>query len=173
MEKIAVNRNVEMHLSLSRADLWLFICLSTYFIMNGAQLWETVIMTPAWTAAPPASLVFFQAPYGLDFKVFWIVVHSCHEVIFLLALVFNWKIRARRLPLLILFVVHVAIRVWTLAYFVPTIIEFQHLPFSNAIDPELVVKAAQWRHLNYLRVGLFFIVNLLFIPVFSLQSTQQ
>lgn len=147
-------------LELNKSTRWLLGCIMAYFVMNGAQLWETAIMVPAWTAAPPASLHFFQGFYGLDFKVFWIVVHAVHEVIFIIALIMNWKEKQRRNPLLLLFIAHLAVRAWTLMYFAPTIIWFQSLPVSTAVDPVLVEKAALWKNLNYLRVGLFSAINL-------------
>ena len=149
---------------------WLFYCLMAYFVMNGAQLWETAIMVPAWTAAPPASLHFFQGPTGLDFKVFWVLVHSLHEVLFMGALVTCWRNPTARNPLLLLFLAHFAVRVWTLAYFAPTIIWFQSLPPSEKVDPVLVEKAALWRNLNYLRVFLFFIINFLMLVLYQWQS---
>ena len=154
----------------SRADGWLFSSVAAYFMMNGAQLWETAIIIPAWTQAPPASLIFFQEPYGLDFKYFWIAVHSVHEVIFVLALIFNWKIRSRRLPLVLLFLAHIGVRVWTIVYFVPTIIDFQQMSVVNNIEPHLVERAARWRNLNYLRVGLFFTINTALAFLFCSQS---
>ena len=39
--------------------------------MNGAQIFETVLIVTAWTAAPPASLALFQGEFGLDFKTLW------------------------------------------------------------------------------------------------------
>lgn len=154
----------------SREDIWLFISISAYFLMNGAQLWETFIMVPAWTAAPPASLHFFQGPYGLDFKAFWIIVHSIHDVLFLMAIIFNWKIMCRRKPMLILFFVHACMRAWTLLYFAPVLMEFQAIPVSNTIEEELVHKAALWQNLNYLRVGVYFAVNIALIPLFKIKN---
>jgi hypothetical protein len=156
---------MEKSIQYTRADIWLFLCISAYFIMNGAGLWETVIMVPAWTAAPPASLIFFKAPYGLDFKVFWIAVHAVHEVIFITALIFNWGIKNRRIPLLMIFAGHVAVRAWTLMYFAPTLMYFQQIPFSDTVDITLQEKAARWRDLNYLRVGIFFALNLMLLPL--------
>lgn len=147
-----------------RATQWLFYSICAYFIMNGAQVWETALMVPAWTAAPPASLIFFQKPYGLDFKVFWIVTHGVHELIFIIALVFNWNIKKRRNLILLVLAGHIAVRAWTLMYFAPTIIEFQALPYSDTIDVFLQQKAAHWRNLNYVRVAIFFVLNLLLIP---------
>ena len=154
----------------SKADRWLFYSICAYFIMNGAQVWETALMVPAWTAAPPASLIFFQKPYGLDFKVFWIVLHCIHELVFIAALIFNRRIKSRRNAMLLILAGHITVRAWTLLYFAPAIIEFQQLPPGNTVDAMLVQKAAMWRHLNYWRVGIFFLLNLSLIPLFKLKN---
>lgn len=154
----------------SNATQWLFYAICAYFIMNGAQLWETVLMVPAWTAAPPSSLIFFQKPYGLDFKLFWIVIHGIHELIFITALVFNCKIKKRRNLIVLVLAGHITVRVWTLLYFAPTIMEFQQLPYSDTIDVRLQEKAAQWRNLNYIRVAVFFALNFLLVPALKIKE---
>jgi hypothetical protein len=150
---------------LKRALFWLVTTTAVYLLMNGAQIFETVLIVPAWTAAPPASLGMFQGEYGLDFKTFWIVFHSLHEITFILALVSCWKLKGVRQWVLVLLVVHIAVRVWTVAYFAPTIIAFQNTPYSPTIDPGLVQKAAQWRNMNIIRVLLFMAVNLALLPL--------
>jgi hypothetical protein len=95
----------------TRALLWLVTTTAVYLLMNGAQIFETLLIVPAWTAAPPASLGLFQGAYGLDFKAFWIVFHSLHEITFILALAFCWKLKTVRHWLLALLVVHMAVRV--------------------------------------------------------------
>lgn len=154
----------------SKPNQWLFIAVALYFLMNGAQLWETAIMVPAWTAAPPASLIFFQEPYGVDFKIFWIVVHSVHDLAFIVALIFSWKIPVRRNWMLLLLSIHVVVRIWTLAYFAPQLMAFQELSYSNSVDRELTERAAIWRNLNYLRVAIYFGVNLSLLPLFKVNS---
>jgi hypothetical protein len=155
---------------LSRAETWLFITTLVYFLMNGAQLFETLVIVPKWTVSPPESFQLFKGKYGLDFKVFWIVIHSIHEITFLLAIIFCWQLEIRNW-LLILFAVHFAVRVWTLAYFAPNIIEFQQL--ANAVGPgtatlsetDLFKRASRWRNLNYIRVGIFIAVSLGLLPL--------
>ena len=71
-----------------------------------------------------------------------------------------WRLTVVRRWLLVLLVLHVLVRVWTIAYFAPTIIAFQSVPVSSAVDPLLAQKAAQWRHLNIVRVLIFLAVNL-------------
>jgi hypothetical protein len=152
---------------ISRAALWLMITTVIYFLMNGAQLFETALIVPAWTPNPPASFHVFQGEYGLDFKVFWIVFHSIHEVTFILAIIFCWRLTGIRKWLLILFAIHFAVRVWTLAYFAPNIIEFQQMPYSQTSDTELLQRTIEWQNLNYLRVAVFIAVSLGLIPLLN------
>jgi hypothetical protein len=149
---------------LKRALFWLVTTTALYFLMNGAQIFETVLIVPQWTAAPPASLAMFQGEFGLDFKAFWIVFHSLHELTFILALVYCWRLRVVRRWMVVLLIIHMAVRVWTVAYFAPTIIAFQSMPYSGMIDPVLVERAAQWRTMNIIRVMLFMAVNCALLP---------
>lgn len=151
---------------IARAEAWLLITTLAYFLLNGAQLFETAVLVPRWSANPPQSLQYFKAPYGLDLKTFWIIAHSLHEITFILAIIFCWHIHPLRNNLLLLFAFHFAVRVWTLAYFAPNIIRFQAIA-NGAADGELdlVAKAARWRLLNYARVAIFCAVSLGLIPL--------
>jgi hypothetical protein len=156
---------------LTRAEIWLFITTLVYFLMNGAQIFETAIIVPKWTAAPPESFQMFVGRYGLDFKAFWIVLHSIHEITFILAIVFCWKLEIIRNWLLVLFVVHFTVRVWTLVYFAPNIMEFQKIANSTSDGSDLISRAAVWRNLNYIRVGIFVMVSIGLIPLLNKLTT--
>lgn len=88
-----------------------------------------------------------------------------HEVTFIPAIVFCWQINPLRNWLLVLFLIHVAVRVWTLGYFAPNIIEFQKLANEGAASTELLNRTSRWRMLNYIRVGIFIGVSLVLIPL--------
>jgi hypothetical protein len=150
---------------LSRAETWLFITILVYFLMNGAQVFETAVIVPKWTASPPDSFQLFKNPYGLDLKTFWIVIHSLHEVTFIIAIAFCWKIDFARNWLLILFATHFAVRVWTLAYFAPNIIEFQKIANNASAGIDLMKRVSLWKTLNYIRVGVFIAVSIGLIPL--------
>ena len=150
---------------ISRGTSWLFITTLIYFLMNGAQIFETAVIVPKWTASPTESFQLFKGKYGLDFKAFWIVIHSLHEITFIIAIVFCWKIDPVRNWLLILFLIHFAVRVWTLVYFAPSIIEFQKIANTGSNATDLFNRASLWRTLNYIRVGIFIAVSLGLIPL--------
>ncbi|UMQ42327.1 transposase [Chryseobacterium sp. Y16C] len=161
---------MEMTNTTSRANNWLYIATALYFVMNGAQLWETAIMVPAWTAGPPASLFFFKTAYGLDFKFFWIIVHSIHEIFLLLALLFNWRFKQRRNAMLFLLLIHIGLRVWTLQYFVPTLMSFMAMKVRPVVEPGLLKEAIAWKNLNYVRVGLYILVNIGYVYISKLKT---
>ena len=151
---------------LTRAETWFIISTLLYFFQNGAQIFETVVIVPKWTAAPPESLQIFKGKYALDFKAFWIAVHTIHEITFILAIIFCWKLVFIRNWLLILFAIHFAVRVWTIAYFAPNIIAFQKMANdNNSAAPDLLKRTTQWRNLNYLRVGIFIAVSIALVPL--------
>lgn len=147
---------------LSRAETWLFITTLAYFLMNGAQIFETAVLVPKWSAAPPESFKMLQGTYGIDLKTFWIVIHSIHEITFIAAIVFCWKIESIRTGLLILFAIHFAVRVWTLIYFAPNIIDFQKI---TILTEDLTARVQRWRLLNYVRVAIFIAVSIGLIPL--------
>src|SRR5450631_186431 len=150
---------------LLRAETFLMLTTLIYFLMNGAQIFETIVIVPKWTSGPPESFQLFKGKYGLDFKPFWITLHSVHELTFIAAIVFCWKLEAVRNCLLILFAIHFSVRVWTLVYFAPNIIEFQKIANTTNSPVDLPGRANRWRRLNYIRVGMFIAVSLMLIPL--------
>lgn len=151
---------------LTRAEIWLGITTLIYFLMNGAQIFETLVFVPKWTASPPDSFKLLLNGQGVSLKTFWIIFHSLHEITFILAIVFCWKIDPVRNWLLILFAVHFAIRVWTLSYFAPNIIDFQKVAENSSLAKDLINRASLWQTLNYVRVAIFMAVSVGLIPLF-------
>lgn len=159
---------------LTRAEIWLLITLLFYFLMNGAQIFETAVLVPKWTASPPESLKLLADKNGASLKTFWIILHSLHEITFILAIVFCWKIDPVRNWLLILFVLHFAVRVWTILYFAPQIMNFEKIACTGSNFPNLEHSVALWQTFNYIRVGAFILFSIGLIPlimqVMQLQS---
>lgn len=144
---------------LFRAEGWLLITTLIYFMMNGAGLFETAVLVPKWSAAPPDSFQLFKGEYGIDLKIFWIAIHSIHEITFIVAIIFCWAIPGVREALLLLFAIHFGVRIWTLLYFAPNIIEFQKIANGAEPTPDIVVRAKRWKNLNYIRTAAFVAVS--------------
>lgn len=152
---------------LARAEAWLLANMLVYFLMNGAQIFETLVLVPKWTAAPPATFRYLTDKNGASLKAFWTVFHSIHEVIFIASIVFCWQIDPVRKWLLVLFALHFAVRAGTLAYFAPRIISFEKIGNGDeSAPPALLEKVANWQKLNYLRVAIFIAISLALVPLF-------
>ena len=144
---------------LGRAEMWLLVTLLAYFLMKGAQLFETAVLVPKWTSKPPASLSALQGPYAPDLKTFWIIAHSIHELTFIAAIIFCWKLPQMRFALLTIFGAHFVVRLWTLGYFAPNIMAFQKADVQ-IMSAEVQDAVARWRNLNYVRVAVFVILSI-------------
>ena len=150
---------------LTKAELWLCITTLIYFLMNGAQIFETLVFVPKWIASPPDNFKLLLDGRGTSLKNFWIIVHSLHEITFILAIIFCWKIDPVRNWLLILFAIHFAVRVWTLSFFAPNIISFQKVAADPSLAKDLINRTSLWQALNYLRVAIFIAISLGLIPL--------
>ncbi|MEY8758926.1 transposase [Chryseobacterium tongliaoense] len=150
---------------LTRAEISLCITTLVYFLMNGAQIFETFVFVPKWVSSPPDHFKLLLDGKGISLKIFWIVFHSLHEITFILAIIFCWKIDPVRNWLLILVAVHIAVRVWTLAFFAPNIIDFQKIAETQIPSKDLIARTSLWQTLNYIRVAVFIAVSLGFIPL--------
>lgn len=150
---------------LTRAELWLCISTLIYFMMNGAQIFETLIFVPKWTISPPENFKLLRDQNGTSIKLFWIIFHSIHEITFILAIIFCWKIDIVRNWLLVLFIIHVGVRIWTITYFAPNIIDFQKIAENASHSKDLVKRTNMWQRLNLVRVAIFIGISIGLIPL--------
>lgn len=150
---------------LTRAEVWLCITTLLYFLMNGAQIFETLVFVPKWTVSLPDNFKLLSDGPGISLKTFWIVFHSIHEITFILAIIFCWKIEPIKNWLLILFVIHFAVRIWTLTFFAPNIIDFQKVAENPPLAKDLIKRTSLWQTLNYVRVTIFILVSIGLIPI--------
>lgn len=149
----------------TRAETWLCITTLIYFLMNGAQIFETLVFVPKWASSPPDNFKLLLDGKGTSLKFFWIVLHSLHEITFILAIIFCWKIDFVRNWLIILFIVHFAVRVWTLTFFAPNIINFQKIAEGQVFSEDLINRTSLWQMLNYIRVALYVAISCGLIPL--------
>ncbi|RYY59213.1 MAG: transposase [Chitinophagaceae bacterium] len=153
-------------LYIHRAEWWMLVTMLAYFLMNGAQLFETFVLVPKWTADAPRSLGVLQGPFAPDLKTFWIIAHSIHELTFIAAIFFCWRIPEVRNLLLLLFALHFAVRLWTLGFFAPQIMGFQKADLQEVSD-SIRSAVAKWHQLNYVRVAIFLLVSAGIVFVYS------
>jgi hypothetical protein len=137
-------------MELSNPKFWILLNTVFYFLMNGAAIFETIVIIPQWSKNPPESLLFFRKPYALNLKGFWIGMHSIHEIFFIISIIMSWGTEYQT-PLLIIFIIHMLIRVWTITYFAQKILHFEKVANLEIIVPtdELVADCKKWVSSNF------------------------
>lgn len=140
----------------------------SFIIVLGAAVYEHTAVVPRWKLAPPASLVMFQGPYGLNTAAFWKPIHPITLALLITALIANWK-TARRKLLMIHLAGYVLVLAVTFIYFVPELITFMNMPYQTTIDQSLVDRAYKWEALSLVR--LTFIVGMAFTLLVSLTKS--
>src|SRR6185436_20108329 len=80
-------------------DVMLVALIVSCFIQIGAQLFSVSTIARVVQSAPPRSFAILEGAYRYDSSAFWQTVPPITGVLFLLALVANWKTDRRRLLL--------------------------------------------------------------------------
>lgn len=161
-----VTNFVSIH-SLSIAKYSLLLNLLIYFLMNGAQIFETIVFVPRWAIGTVPVLSLLNTEYkSADLKYFWILFHSIHEILFLVSLLFCFQIEGIGTNLFLLFILHIGVRAWTIIYFANKIIWFQSV--ANTIDKHSVQvfsEIKKWVIWNYLRVTIYIGISIFMVPL--------
>ncbi|TGM43222.1 hypothetical protein EHQ75_03260 [Leptospira levettii] len=159
--------NFVSHQSLSIAKYTLLLNLLIYFLMNGAQIFETIVFVPRWANGTVPDLGLLNTEYkSADLKYFWILFHSLHEIIFLVSLIFCYQIDGIGNDLFLLFILHIGVRAWTIIYFANKIIWFQSM--ANTIDKysiKVFSDIKKWVIWNYIRVIIYIGISILMVPL--------
>ena len=134
-----------------KKDIIYSISCLTFAIMIGGAVYEHLNVVPQWSAAPPVSLSMFQGEYGLNPEPFWKIVHPVNLVLFITALIVNWKTE-RRKNILLPLAIYVVILAITAIYFVPELLSITGTSFAEVSDPRLAQRASQWETLSIVRL---------------------
>jgi hypothetical protein len=162
-----LDRKAKMSATLSRLVLWLFVI--NLGIVFGAGLYEHRIVVPRWIESPGGVDARWNADAARQDDTgrrFWALVSTVPLT--LLTLVNLWAGWRAEGPLRVWWLAAsgaaLADRVFTFAYFIPTMIGLMGAPGS----PESVAIASRWWNLNYLRHVIVFAAWLAALKTFAL-----
>lgn len=111
-----------------------------YMIVVGADLFGQAVLTTMTFSEPPRSLFVFHGPVPYDSAPFWRSTTTIVAVLGLLALVTNWT-KPRRLWVGVFVAAYMILNAVSFAYVFPEFQAIQSIPYSDTVDPELVVRA--------------------------------
>jgi hypothetical protein len=72
-------------------NLSLVSLIAGLFIQLGAQLFALLVIVSTLIKAPPESLAMLKGPYGYDSSIYWDVFPNITFVLFVIAIIANWK----------------------------------------------------------------------------------
>ena len=110
----------------------LMVAAATAFglILIDGGLYEFLVIDPFWPTRPD---LIQPARGGISRKRFWIPVHSVFELALIASLVMAWSQRDIRFWLVLAFVSHAVIRIWSAVDFIPKALAFEK---AAAVNPE-------------------------------------
>ncbi len=116
---------------------------ASYLIQVGAGFFALAMIGRVVSAAPPRSLAMLEGAYRYDSSAFWQIVPPITGVLFLLALIANWKTHRRGL-VLGAFAVFVIGGVVTGVWLSPLFADIAAVGYRDVVDPELQRRASIW-----------------------------
>ena len=129
-------------------DISLMALIISYFTQYGGQLFALMASATIVAKAPPRSFAMFEGEYGYNSSAFWDLVPTVTAVLFVLALIANWRTTRRNLLVFaaIMFVIGAVLAIFWL---MPEFAQMQAIGFSDNVDPQLQARAAKWLKLDW------------------------
>jgi len=131
-------------------------------IQNGAQLFAVSIIARTVSKAPPRSFAIFTGEYPYDSRAFWDTVPMITMVLFVIALIANWKTARRKFLLLTLALFIVGGLVAGL-YLEPTFDNMIARGYADHVDPVMQKEAATWYMVDWASWALGFVASVLLL----------
>jgi len=124
-------------------NLTLIASTASCLLQTGAQLFAVSVVASTLSEAPPRSFAMLQGEYGYNSSSFWDIVPTITSLLFLLALITNWKTQRKKFILvaLILFITAALIAGFLVE---PLFTDIIKKGFSNHVDPTLQSQAQRW-----------------------------
>jgi hypothetical protein len=119
-------------------------------ISLGGGFYEIGVIDPAWPARPD---IVHPASGGISRKRFWIPAHVAFELLLIASLVLFWSQPQVRNALLVAFVSHAVMRIWSAFDFIPKALAFERADPATLTEEQ----GRRWTQRSWLRLPLDFI----------------
>jgi hypothetical protein len=124
-------------------NITLIALAASCFLQAGAQLFAVSIVASTVSEAPPRSFAMLQGEYGYNSSSFWDIVPSITFLLFIIALIVNWKTQRQKLILfaLTLFIIGAIVAGFFLE---PLFADMIKKGYSDQVDTTLQAQARRW-----------------------------
>ena len=139
-------------------------------IQTGAQLFAVSIIARTVSKAPPRSFAILTGEYAYDSRPFWEIVPTITLVLFLIALIANWK-TARRKFLLVALALYFIGAIVAMTYLEPTFDSMFALGYADYVDSVMQKEAATWFLLDCASLAISFASSALLLFALTRPAT--
>ena len=133
---------------LNLKNIAMMALVASALIQNGAQLFALSIIARTVSKAPPRSFAILSGEYAYDSRIFWETVPPITLLLFLIALVANWR-TARRKFLLAALGLFIAGGLFAGLYLEPMFDAMISRGYADHIDPVMQREAATWYMIDW------------------------
>jgi hypothetical protein len=133
---------------LNLKNITLIALVASCLLQVGAQMFALSIVASTLTEAPPRSFAMLNGEYGYNSAPFWNTVPMITFLLFIIALVTNWKTQRRNLILLALtwFIIAGLLAGF---YLEPAFADMVKRGYSDHVDPVLQNQTKRWYYLDW------------------------
>jgi hypothetical protein len=133
---------------LNLRNITMMALVAIALIQNGAQLFALSIIARTVSKAPPRSFAILSGEYAYDSRIFWETVPPITLLIFVTALIANWK-TARRKFLLVALGLFIAGGLFAGLYLEPMFDAMISQGYADHVDPVMQREAANWYMIDW------------------------
>ena len=140
-------------------NIALIALIFSCFMQIGGQLFAISVLVSTITEAPPRSFAILQGEHSYDSSAFWSTVPPITALLYVVALIANWKTRRRAL-LLVSLALFVAAGLIAGMVLEPEFEQMLAAGYSDTVDPELQSRAARWYNFDWAAWGIIVLAGL-------------
>ena len=140
---------------------WLLFAYAFVFgIYMGGGLFETVVVTPMWSASAEAARQFNQNPVSaVNSGNFFLIIAPLSLLLAIVTLIAGWRIaQPIRFLLRLQVITFLLIFAVTIIYFVPESDAIKGAAAQSLSDAEISQRASRWVLLNWVRLSVAFLL---------------
>ena len=151
---------------LNTRNIALMALIFSCFMQIGGQLFAISVLVSTLTEAPPRSFAILEGEYSYDSSGFWSTVPPITALLYIVALVANWKTQ-RRMLLLVSLALFVCSGLIAGVVLEPEFAKMVATGYSDTVDPELRGRAAQWYYFDWAAWGVIVLAGLALLLALS------
>lgn len=130
----------------------LFAAITVWAVLIGGIVYSHVVYFPPYLSHLPESNKLITGDYGLHDENFWMFIHPFAILSTILALILNWKLKARRKFIFLALGIYALAIIATAFYFVPGLKAFADSNNSTTVTPaEWLQRGQTWQYLSWIR----------------------